>query len=81
MRYVDCWSLAGKLRLLHTSAKQAIYELALEPGTLVVRAAPLDLPALEMQMVWYPGHERDPTHVWFRGLLQHAARASGLRPL
>jgi len=48
---------------------------------LVVRAAPLELPAIEMQMVWYPGHERDPRHVWLRGLLKDAARASGLRPL
>ncbi|WP_437829280.1 LysR family transcriptional regulator [Sorangium sp. So ce1153] len=46
---------------------------------LVVRAAPLDLPALEMQMAWHPGHERDPKHVWFRGVLRDAARASGLR--
>lgn len=48
---------------------------------LVVRTAPLKLPVIEMQMVWYPGHERDPRHVWFRGLLRDAVRASGLRQM
>ncbi|MET0404051.1 MAG: LysR family transcriptional regulator [Cystobacter sp.] len=47
---------------------------------LVMRALPLELPSLQMEMTWHPGHERDPRHLWFRQLLRDAVRDAGLLP-
>ncbi|WP_257454219.1 LysR family transcriptional regulator [Archangium lipolyticum] len=47
---------------------------------VVMRAPPFELPSIEMEMVWHPGHERDPKHLWFRQLLRDAVRVAGLQP-
>ena len=47
---------------------------------LVVRAPPLSIPPIVMEMAWHPAHERDAKHLWFRGLLRAAVRAAGLQP-
>ncbi|WNG49381.1 hypothetical protein F0U60_38625 [Archangium minus] len=47
---------------------------------LVVRTLPFALPAIRMELAWHPGHERDPKHLWFRGILRDAVRAAGLQP-
>jgi DNA-binding transcriptional LysR family regulator len=49
------------------------------PDALVVRPLPITLPPIEMQLVWYPGHEADPRHAWFQAVVREAARAARLR--
>jgi DNA-binding transcriptional LysR family regulator len=46
---------------------------------VVLRAPPFELSSIVMEMAWHPGHERDPKHVWFRGLLRDAVRVAGLQ--
>lgn len=46
---------------------------------LVVRALPFELPSIQMELAWQPGHERDPKHLWFREILRDAVRAAGLQ--
>jgi DNA-binding transcriptional LysR family regulator len=48
-------------------------------GGLVIRPPPLALASLDMQLVWVPGHERDPRHAWFQDVLRAAVHAAGLR--
>ncbi|MFP2908096.1 LysR family transcriptional regulator [Pyxidicoccus sp. 3LFB2] len=47
---------------------------------VVIRALPFELPPIVMELTWHPGHERDPKHLWFRGVLRDAVRAAGLQP-
>ncbi|NMO17922.1 LysR family transcriptional regulator [Pyxidicoccus fallax] len=47
---------------------------------IVLRAPPFEMPSIQMELMWHPGHERDPKHLWFRGLLRDAVRAAGLTP-
>jgi len=47
---------------------------------VVVRTLPFELSPIVMEMAWHPGHERDPKHLWFRGVLRDAVRAAGLQP-
>jgi DNA-binding transcriptional LysR family regulator len=47
---------------------------------VVVRALPFELPSIVMEMAWHPGHEKDPKHLWLRGLLRDAVRVAGLQP-
>lgn len=46
---------------------------------VVVRALPFELSAIVMELAWHPAHEREPKHLWFRGLLRDAVRAAGLQ--
>ncbi len=46
---------------------------------LVVRAPPFELDSIQMELVWHPGAEQDPRHLWFRELLRDAVRAAGLQ--
>ncbi len=45
----------------------------------VVRAPPLKLAPLRMQVAWHPRQEGDPRYTWFRALLHEAVRECGLR--
>lgn len=44
------------------------------PGELVVRPLPLDVPPLEYFALWHPRFDRDPRHVWIRGLVRDILR-------
>jgi DNA-binding transcriptional LysR family regulator len=45
---------------------------------LVVRPVPLTMKPFEMLLVWHAGRERDPKHVWLRGLVHDAVRTAAL---
>ena len=46
---------------------------------LVVRALPVPLPPIEMQMVWDPAHDADPRGVWLRAVVREAAISTRAR--
>jgi DNA-binding transcriptional LysR family regulator len=39
-----------------------------------VLASPVEIPSIELQMLWHPFLEKDPAHLWLRGLVQDIVR-------
>ncbi len=65
--------VAGTERVATIQLRLAAMLASVYPIRIV--GLPVELPVLEEVLLWHPRFDRDPGHVWFRGVLKQAAAA------